>query len=85
MLSNINHKTKPQEFGIPLNTGIPQTHPECLSDAGKISVGLIEDTAADMAPNANGVECMLFTHRDLSWDINAKHIQRMSRFKDLID
>jgi hypothetical protein len=50
-------------------------HPECQSDASKISVGLIEDTAADLALTANGAECMLFTHRDLSWDINAKSIQ----------
>ena len=76
MHSNINHKTKFKEFGMPLNAGTPLTHPQCQADAGKISVGLIEDTAADLALTANGAECMLFTHRDLSWNINAKIIQK---------
>jgi hypothetical protein len=76
MQPNINHKTKFEEFGMPLNTGTPHTHPQCQADASKISVGLIEDTAADLAPNANGAECMLVTHRDLSWVINAKIIQK---------
>lgn len=75
MHSNINPKTKFEEFGMPLIAGTPQTHPQCQSDASKISVGLIEDTAADLALTANGADCMLFTHRDLSWDINAKSIQ----------
>ena len=75
MQPNINPKTKFEEFGRPLNAGAPLMHPQCQSDASKISVGLIEDTAADLALTANGAECMLFTHRDLSWDINAKSIQ----------
>lgn len=74
MKSNIKPKTRLEKFGRPFNPGAPLMHPRCQSDASKISVGLIEDTAADLALTANGAECMLFTHRDLSWDIKAKNI-----------
>jgi hypothetical protein len=40
------------------------------SAVSKIPVGLIEDTAADLALNASGADYILVTHRDLGWDQN---------------
>jgi hypothetical protein len=40
------------------------------SDAGKVPVGLVEDTAADLALETNGADYILITHRDLGWDVN---------------
>ncbi|MGD9350821.1 MAG: C25 family cysteine peptidase, partial [Desulfobacterales bacterium] len=38
------------------------------ADSVNIPVGLIEDTAADLADNANGADYILITHRDVGWD-----------------
>jgi CheY-like chemotaxis protein len=44
------------------------------SEVSKIPVGLIEDTAADLAHNASGADYMLITHRDLGWDQNGDQL-----------
>ncbi len=58
------------EFEPPLNPGATETYLVLKSDAGKIPVGLIEDTAADLALTANAADYILITHRDLGWDAN---------------
>jgi hypothetical protein len=58
------------EFEPPVNPGATETYLVLKSDAGKIPVGLIEDTAADLALTANGADYILITHRDLGWDAN---------------
>jgi hypothetical protein len=64
--------TKPYtlEFEPPVNPGATETYLVLTSDASKIPVGLIEDTAADLALTANGADYILITHRDLGWDAN---------------
>jgi CheY-like chemotaxis protein len=44
------------------------------SETGKIPVGLIEDTAADLALNASGADYILITHRDLGWNQNGDQL-----------
>jgi CheY-like chemotaxis protein len=44
------------------------------SEVSKIPVGLIEDTAADLAHNASGADYILITHRDLGWDQNGDQL-----------
>ena len=58
------------EFEPPVNPGATETYLVLTSDAGKIPVGLIEDTAADLALTANAADYILITHRDLGWDAN---------------
>ena len=58
------------EFEPPVNPGATATYLVLESDASMIPVGLIEDTAADLADNANGADYILITHRDLGWDSN---------------
>ncbi|MBW2438092.1 MAG: hypothetical protein JRF29_12485 [Deltaproteobacteria bacterium] len=40
------------------------------ADAVNIPVGLIQDTAANLAAAANGADYILVTHRDVGWDAN---------------
>jgi len=58
------------EFEPPVNPGATETYLVLQSDTGKIPVGLIEDTAADLALTANAADYILITHRDLGWDAN---------------
>jgi len=58
------------EFEPPVNPGATATYLVLDSDAGKVPVGLSEDTAADLAHTANGADYILITHRDLGWDVN---------------
>jgi hypothetical protein len=58
------------EFEPPVNPGATETYLVLRSDAGRIPVGLTEDTAADLALTANGADYILITHRDLGWDAN---------------
>jgi hypothetical protein len=58
------------EFEPPVNPGTTETYLLLPSDAGRIPVGLIEDTAADLALTTNGADYILITHRDLGWDAN---------------
>jgi CheY-like chemotaxis protein len=44
------------------------------SEVSKIPVGLIENTAADLAHNASGADYILITHRDLGWDQNGDQL-----------
>jgi hypothetical protein len=59
------------EFEPPVNPGATATYLVLESDASMIPVGLIEDTAADLADNANGADYILITHRDLGWNANS--------------
>jgi hypothetical protein len=56
------------EFEPPVNPGMTETYLLLPSDAGRVPVGLIEDTAADLAHTANAADYILITHRDLGWD-----------------
>jgi len=56
------------EFEPPVNPGTTATYLVLASDATMVPVGLAEDTAADLADNANGADYILITHRDLGWD-----------------
>jgi len=56
------------EIEPPVNPGTTATYLVLASDAGMIPVGLIEDTAADLADTANAADYILITHRDLGWD-----------------
>jgi hypothetical protein len=58
------------EFEPPVNPGTTETYLLLTSDASRTPVGLIEDTAADLALTANGADYILITHRDLGWDAN---------------
>ncbi|MBW2437158.1 MAG: hypothetical protein JRF29_07755, partial [Deltaproteobacteria bacterium] len=58
------------EFEPPLNPGAIETYLVLTSDAVSIPVGLIEDTAADLALTTNAADYILITHRDLGWDAN---------------
>jgi hypothetical protein len=58
------------EFEPPINPGATETYLVLRSDAGKVPVGLVEDTAADLALETNGADYILITHRDLGWDVN---------------
>jgi hypothetical protein len=58
------------EFEPPVDPGATATYLVLDADASMIPVGLIEDTAADLADNANGADYILITHRDLGWDVN---------------
>ena len=58
------------EFEPPVNPGATETYLVLKSDASMIPVGLIEDTAADLALTTNGADYILITHRDLGWDAN---------------
>jgi CheY-like chemotaxis protein len=44
------------------------------SAVSKIPMGLIEDTAVDLALNASGADYILVTHRDLGWDQNGDQL-----------
>ncbi len=57
-------------FEPPTNPGAAETFLVLESDADKVPVGLIEDTAADLAHTASGADYILITHRDLGWDQN---------------
>ena len=59
------------EFEPPVNPGATETYLVLESNASMIPVGLIEDTAADLALTANGADYILITHRDLGWDANS--------------
>jgi hypothetical protein len=56
------------EFEPPVNPGTTATYLVLDDDARMIPVGLIADTAADLADTANGADYILITHRDLGWD-----------------
>ncbi|MGD2187352.1 MAG: C25 family cysteine peptidase, partial [Desulfobacterales bacterium] len=58
------------EFEPPVNPGATETYLVLTSNSSKVPVGLIEDTAADLALTANGADYILITHRDLGWDGN---------------
>ena len=59
------------EFEPPVNPGTTETYLLLPSDAGRIPVGLIEDTAADLAHHSQ--RSRLYSNhptRDLGWDAN---------------
>jgi hypothetical protein len=58
------------EFEPPVDPAATATYLVLDADATMIPVGLIEDTAANLADSANGADYILITHRDLGWDVN---------------
>ena len=65
--------TNPYSFEFePATAG--STYLVLASEVSKIPVGLIEDTAVDLALNASGADYILVTHRDLGWDQNSDEL-----------
>jgi hypothetical protein len=58
------------EFEPSFNPEATETYWVIASGSSMVPVGLVEDTAADLAHTANGADYILITHRDLGWDAN---------------
>jgi CheY-like chemotaxis protein len=65
--------TNPYSFEFEPTT-VGSTYLVLAPEVSKIPVGLIEDTAANLALNASGADYMLITHRDLGWDQNGDEL-----------